>query len=90
MFVQGGAVDAIEGILKPNQVKSFVNENGDTLIAMRLDDAKVILADVLNYQIADSLVNLYELKDKENNNSSRFKEKKRSKIVRMTNRKIEL
>lgn len=55
-------------ILKPNQVKSFVNENGDTLIAMRLDDAKVILADVLNYQIADSLVNLYELKDKENNN----------------------
>jgi CRISPR/Cas system CMR subunit Cmr6 (Cas7 group RAMP superfamily) len=35
---------------------------------MRLDDAKVILADVLNYQIADSLVNLYELKDKENNN----------------------
>ena len=52
--------------LKPNQVKSFVNENGDTLIAMRLDDARVILTDVLNYRIADSLVNVYELMDKEN------------------------
>lgn len=54
--------------LKPNQVKSFVNENGDTLIAMRLDDAKVILADVLNYQVSDSLVKVYESKDKENAN----------------------
>ena len=53
--------------LKPNQVKAFINENSDTLIAMRLGDAKIILTDVLNYQIADSLVKVYEAKnDKQN------------------------
>lgn len=53
--------------LKPNQVKAFINEKGDTLIAMRLADAKIILTDVLNYQIADSLVKVYEAKnDKQN------------------------
>ncbi len=51
--------------LKKGQVKAFVNETGDTLIAMRLDDARTILTDVLNYQIADSLVKEYEGKDKE-------------------------
>ena len=51
--------------LKKGQVKTFVNETGDTLIAMRLDDARTILTDVLNYQIADSLVKEYEAKDKE-------------------------
>jgi regulatory protein YycH of two-component signal transduction system YycFG len=34
---------------------------------MRLADAKIILTDVLNYQIADSLVKVYEAKnDKQN------------------------
>ena len=51
--------------LKKGQVRTFVNETGDTLIAMRLDDARTILTDVLNYQIADSLVKEYEAKDKE-------------------------
>ena len=51
--------------LKKGQVKAFVNETGDTLIAMRLDDAKSILTDILNYQIADSLVKEYEAKDNE-------------------------
>jgi len=51
-------------ILKQKEVKAFINETGDTLIAMRLDDAKIILTDVLNYQIADSLLRIYELKDK--------------------------
>jgi hypothetical protein len=52
-------------ILKKGQVKAFVNENGDTLIAMRLGDAKTILTDVLNYQTIDSLLMEYEAKDKE-------------------------
>ena len=51
--------------LKKGQVKAFVNETGDTLIAMRLDDAKSILTDILNYEIADSLVKEYEAKDNE-------------------------
>lgn len=53
--------------LKKGEVKTFVNERGDTLIAMRIDDAKLILTDVLNYQIADSIIKQYELKDIENN-----------------------
>lgn len=53
--------------LKKGEVKTFVNERGDTLIAMRIDDAKLILTDVLNYQIADSIIKQYEFKDIENN-----------------------
>ncbi len=49
--------------LKKGEVKTFVNEKGDTLIAMRIDDAKKILTDVLNYQIADSIIKQYEAKD---------------------------
>jgi hypothetical protein len=52
--------------LKKGEVKTFVNESGDTLIAMRIDDAKTILTDVLNYQIADSIIKEYEAKDIEN------------------------
>jgi hypothetical protein len=51
--------------LKKGQVKAFVSDNGDTLITMRLDDAKLILTDVINYQIGDSIIKQYELKDKE-------------------------
>ena len=51
--------------LKKGEVKTFVNERGDTLIAMRIDDAKTILTDVLNYQIADSIIREYEIKDAE-------------------------
>ena len=51
--------------LKKGQVKAFVSDNGDTLIAMRIEDAKFILTDILNYQIADSIISEYEAKDKE-------------------------
>ena len=51
--------------LKKGQVKTFVSDTGDTLIAMRLDDAKIVLTDLLNYQLADSIIKEYELKDKE-------------------------
>ena len=52
--------------LKKGEVKTFVDNNGDTLIAMHLEDAKLILTDVLNYAICDSIVKQYELKDTEN------------------------
>lgn len=51
--------------LKKGQVKTFVSDTGDTLIAMRLEDAKIVLTDLLNYQLADSIIKEYELKDKE-------------------------
>jgi hypothetical protein len=52
--------------LKQGQVKAFVNNIGDTLITIRFDDAKLILTDIINYQITDSLIELYQLKDIEN------------------------
>lgn len=52
--------------LKKGEIKTFVNESGDTMIAMRIDDAKLILTDVLNYQISDSIIKQYEIKDVEN------------------------
>lgn len=51
--------------LKKGQVKTFLSDNGDTLITMRIEDAKLILIDILNYQIADSIISQYEAKDKE-------------------------
>jgi hypothetical protein len=49
--------------LKRGQVKTFVSDNGDTLITLRLEDAKIILTDILNYEISDSIIKVYEIKD---------------------------
>jgi hypothetical protein len=48
--------------LKGN-IKSVVNENGDTLIVMSFSDAKLILTDLLEYEITDSLLNVYVERD---------------------------
>lgn len=45
------------------RVNTLVNSKGDTLIQMSLADAKIILADVLQKQIADSIIAEYEVKD---------------------------
>lgn len=68
--------------LKKGQVKTYVSDNGDTLIAMRLDDAKIILTDVLNYQLCDSIIKEYEGKDKE---SQKVITLQKSAIVKLTN-----
>lgn len=52
--------------LKKGEVKTFINQSGDTLITMRIDDARIILTDVLNHEIADSIIKQYEAKDIEN------------------------
>ena len=44
-------------------IKSVVNEKGDTLIVMSLSDAKLILTDLLEYEITDSLLNVYIERD---------------------------
>jgi hypothetical protein len=48
--------------LKGN-IESVVNENGDTLIVMSFSDAKLILTDLLEYEITDSLLNVYVERD---------------------------
>ena len=52
--------------LKEGNVKTILNNNGDTLIVMHINDAKQILTDVFYCEISDSLVIYYEKKDKLN------------------------
>ena len=53
---------------KRNEVSNIV-DNGDTLVIMNLEDAKVILNDLLEYEIADSLLTVYKEKDSLNTNT---------------------
>ncbi len=45
------------------RVTTIVNINGDTIIQMKLSDAKIILADILDKRIVDSLMVVYIEKD---------------------------
>ena len=46
-----------------NRVKVIVNEQGDTLVQMNYEDARVLLRDVLYYEYVDSLLNVYKERD---------------------------
>jgi hypothetical protein len=48
--------------IKPPRVQTIIN-NGDTLIQMKFSDAKVILKAVLDGEIADSLLSVYQDRD---------------------------
>lgn len=50
-------------ILRKARVQTIINAQGDTLIQMKLSDAKVILNRVLEAQITDSILNIYQLRD---------------------------
>lgn len=49
--------------ISKGEVKSIVNEVGDTIIIMHVDDAKLILGDIMEYQVADSIIRSYQDKD---------------------------
>jgi hypothetical protein len=49
--------------LKEQRVQTVINLKGDTLVQMRIDDAKFILAELLDKEIVDSLVNVYMVRD---------------------------
>ena len=51
------------------EVKEIINNNGDTLILMNLEDAKIVLSDLLEYEIVDSLLTVYKEKDTLNTNT---------------------
>ena len=59
---------AISQTISEGKIESVVNENGDTLIVMSLSDAKLILTDLLEYEITDSLLNVYIERDSLNQN----------------------
>ena len=45
------------------EIKEIINSNGDTLVIMHLEDARIILNDLLEYEIADSLLAVYKEQD---------------------------
>ena len=55
--------------ISKGEVRTIVDESGDTLVIMNLEDAKVILNDLLEYEIADSLLTVYKEKDSLNTNT---------------------
>lgn len=49
--------------ISKGEIKSIVNKEGDTLIIMTLEDSKLILSDLLQCEITDSLLNVYVERD---------------------------
>ena len=45
------------------EIKETINSDGDTLVIMHLEDARIILNDLLEYEIADSLLTVYKEQD---------------------------
>lgn len=64
-----------------NRVFTYVNEFGDTMVSMSIVDAKTLLEDVLHYEYADSLLNIYI--DKDSLNNKRFEIQKTT-ILKLT------
>jgi hypothetical protein len=56
-------------IISRGEVKETINSNGDTLVIMHLEDARIILNDLLEYEIVDSLLTVYKEKDTLNTNT---------------------
>jgi len=46
-----------------NRVKTYINDNGDTMVVMHYEDARVLLRDVLEYEYTDSLLTEYKTRD---------------------------
>jgi hypothetical protein len=62
-----------QNILKQEpRVTTTINSKGDTLVQFKLKDAKLLLSDVLQKKICDSLVFEYELLDKKRVTSYNF------------------
>ncbi len=50
-------------LTKEPRVQTVINQKGDTLIQFHIKDAKILLADVLDREILDSLVTVYKKRD---------------------------
>ena len=53
----------ISQTISKGEIKTTVNDKGDTLVVMNLEDAKFILSDLLQYEVTDSLLNIYVERD---------------------------
>lgn len=61
MVFQGNSQDTLQK--SPDRVFTYVNEFGDTMVSMSMNDAKILLEDVLHYRYTDSLLQAYKDKD---------------------------
>jgi hypothetical protein len=50
-------------LTKEPRVQTVINQKGDTLIQFHIKDAKLLLVDVLDREILDSLVTVYKKRD---------------------------
>lgn len=50
-------------LTKEPRVQTVINQKGDTLIQFNIKDAKILLVDVLDREILDSLVTVYKKRD---------------------------
>ena len=57
------ALPTISQTISKGEIKTTVNDKGDTLVVMNLEDAKFILSDLLQYEVTDSLLNIYVERD---------------------------
>ena len=44
-------------------IESLINDKGDTLIVIPLEEAKMLLTDLLECEVSDSLLNIYVVRD---------------------------
>lgn len=63
------------------EIKETVNSNGDTLVIMHLEDARIVLNDLLEYKIVDSLLTIYKEKDSLNSNKIKIQKDIISKLI---------
>ena len=60
MTLQGNSQNTLT---KQNRVKTTIDSNGDTLITMKYEDARILLRDVLYYEYVEELLMEYKHKD---------------------------
>lgn len=66
------------------RVQTLVNAKGDTLMEMNLADAKIVLNDLLEKQIADSVIAVYVVRDSTNTSTISL-QKKEIQLLTMKN-----
>lgn len=52
-----------QNTLTKDRVRTIITEDGDTLVQMHYEDARILLEDLLHYEYADSLLAVYEVRD---------------------------
>ena len=54
---------AVSQNISKGEIKTTVNDKGDTVVIMSLHHARVILSDLMDYNIVDSLLRIYKVRD---------------------------